>query len=295
MVSGGPTDIENSTDQKEASCTESCCDDNAEGTKVTRALRYGLVNLPRDIGRALLLGIFVAGALSALVPTDSLAAYIGGGILSIVIMMAVGIPVYVCATASVPIAAGFIHMGASPGAAFAFLVAGPATNAAALAAVWKILEKRAAAIYLASVAASAVGFGLLLDVVTPFVASALPILSEHHHPETSPGGTIAAVVLLALFAHAALTGRTGREPAHSHANDEPDTATASTAIELMVTGMTCGHCAQTVTNTLQAIPGVRKVAVDLPGKRVVIHGTPPDPQSLAQAIRELGFKAKLVT
>ena len=95
-------------------------------------------------------------------PTQ-LQPYLGGGLLSILLMMAVGIPLYVCATASVPIAAGLIHMGASPGAALAFLIAGPATNAATITTIWKLLGRRTALLYLLTIAVSAVGCGLLLD------------------------------------------------------------------------------------------------------------------------------------
>ena len=77
----------------------------------------------------------IAGALGVLFRPDQLAMWIGGGFVSILVMMLAGVPVYVCATASVPIAAALIHAGASPGAALAFLIAGPATNAAALTTV----------------------------------------------------------------------------------------------------------------------------------------------------------------
>ena len=85
--------------------------------------------------------------------------YLGGGVLSIVLMMALGIPIYVCASASVPIAAGLIHLGASPGAALAFLIAGPASNAATITTVWKLLGRRTVFLYLLTIAVSAVGAG----------------------------------------------------------------------------------------------------------------------------------------
>ena len=73
--------------------------------------RYGLVTLPRDVAFSLLVGIVLAGALSALAPANQLHAYLGGGVVSILILMAAGVPVYVCATASVPIAAGIHRHG----------------------------------------------------------------------------------------------------------------------------------------------------------------------------------------
>ena len=87
----------------------------------------------------------MAALISSLLPEDffrhALGPMLTGGIVGILIMMALGIPMYVCATASVPIAWALIHQGVSPGAAFAFLVTGPATNAAHTALPASDLEK----------------------------------------------------------------------------------------------------------------------------------------------------------
>ena len=111
-------------------------------------------------------------------------------------------PLYVCASASVPIAAGLMHLGASPGAALAFLIAGPATNAATITTTWKLLGGRSAVLYLVTVALSAVVGGLLLDWVFSAVQEAVPYMAEHSH-ETMAGSwlsTFWAVLLLAIFA-----------------------------------------------------------------------------------------------
>jgi uncharacterized membrane protein YraQ (UPF0718 family) len=157
-----------------ASCTEACCEGGDHSSKLTRILKYSFITLPKDIGPALLVGILIAGIMSALVPEDYLAGYIGGGVLSILLMMAVGVPIYVCATASVPIAAGLMHMGGTPGAALAFLIAGPATNAASFTTIWKALGGRTATLYILTVGASALGFGLFLDWLMPIVEMLLP-------------------------------------------------------------------------------------------------------------------------
>jgi uncharacterized membrane protein YraQ (UPF0718 family) len=182
-------------------CTDACCAKGPGRGLVLRALEYGFVTLPRDIGLALLVGIVLAGAIAALVPQDSLHAYIGGGILSILLMMAAGLPIYVCATASVPIAAGLIHVGASPGAALAFLIAGPATNAATLTTAWKVLGRRATLVYLLTVALSAVGCALLLDWLIPTVGAALPQLgaSSDAHSQGTWLSNLGAIAMLAVL------------------------------------------------------------------------------------------------
>ena len=190
-----------STNAPRETCTEACCEGGRQGSVIVRALRYGLVTLPRDIGPALAVGILVAGAIGAVVPEDLLRAYVGGGVVSILLAMAAGIPIYVCATASVPIAVGLIHLGASPGAALAFLIAGPATNAATLTTAWRVLGRRATILYLATVAVSAVVCGLLLDWLIPTVGAAAPQLGGGPHAQ--PTGhwlfDASAVAMLAVL------------------------------------------------------------------------------------------------
>jgi uncharacterized membrane protein YraQ (UPF0718 family) len=183
-------------------CTDECCTGDGSQSALRRAVRYGFVTLPRDLAVSLLVGVLIAGALAAVVPEKAWEMYLGGGLLSILAMMALGVPIYVCATASVPIAAGLIHLGASPGAAMAFLIAGPASNAATLTLVWKVLGRRTAIIFLVTVAVSAVAFGLALDAVAPLVEPWLPQAVAHHREAEHFGlvPSLWAVILLAVLA-----------------------------------------------------------------------------------------------
>ena len=79
-------------------CHESCCTGRAGGNVVRRALEYGFLVLPRDIGLPLLAGVVIAGTISALVPAEFVPTYLGGGIVSIAAMMLLGLPLYVCAS-----------------------------------------------------------------------------------------------------------------------------------------------------------------------------------------------------
>ena len=148
-------------------------------------LGYGLVTLPRDVAV-----VAAPGRPASPAPwpcwrrNDQLHAYLGGGIVSILLLMAAGVPVYVCATASVPIAAGFIHMGASPGAALAFLIPGAATNPATFTTVWKVLGRRSRCSTCLSVAVGAVGCGLLLDRLFSLLGMAAAQLAADVHSMT---------------------------------------------------------------------------------------------------------------
>jgi uncharacterized membrane protein YraQ (UPF0718 family) len=164
-------------------------------------LEYGFVTLPRDIGVPLLIGVVFAGAIGAVASPDQWKPYLGHGVLSIVLMMALGIPIYVCASASVPIAAGLIHLGASPGAALAFLIAGPASNGATITTVWKLLGPRTVFLYLLTIAVSAVGAGVALDWLLPTMQITVPDLNEKCHDAMSGGWVSAfwAILLLAVL------------------------------------------------------------------------------------------------
>ncbi len=120
--------------------------------KLKAGFRYALFELWGDIAPWFLLGLLLAGVITALIPSDLMTRYLGGGLPAMLIMLAVGIPLYICATASTPIAAALILKGVSPGAALVFLLTGPATNVTSLTVLFGLLGKRATAIYLASIA-----------------------------------------------------------------------------------------------------------------------------------------------
>ena len=196
-VAGGSAG-KNESEPQEQACAGECCSDNHKHGALFRMFYHGFVTLPRDIGRPLLIGLLIAGTISAVVPADTFSQIIGTGISAMFVMMILGVPVYVCATASVPIAAAMIGKGVSPGAALVFLMTGPATNAAAIATIWKVMGRRTAFIYLAVVAVSALVSGIALDYLFS-VTSATP---EHLHSSLLPqtAKNISAVILLAVLA-----------------------------------------------------------------------------------------------
>jgi uncharacterized membrane protein YraQ (UPF0718 family) len=131
--------------------------------KTVSGLRYAFTDFWSDLAGYFFFGLLLAGVITALVPDSFFATYLGSGLPAMLIMLLAGIPLYVCATASTPIAAALILKGVSPGAALVFLLVGPATNMAALAVISGTLGKRSTAIYLASIAVCAVFSGLLVD------------------------------------------------------------------------------------------------------------------------------------
>jgi len=133
--------------------------------KMATGLKYAFVELLGDIGPWFILGIFLAGLISYLLPARFADAYLGNPFLAMPLMLIVGLPMYVCATSSTPIAAALILKGLSPGAALVFLLAGPATNMASLSMVSKLMGKRSLAIYLGAISICALTLGFLTDMV----------------------------------------------------------------------------------------------------------------------------------
>jgi uncharacterized protein len=287
---------------KKDDCTESCCADKKRGNSLLRALRFGFLALPRDIGKSLLFGVLIAGAITAFVPQGELKPYLGNEFFSILLMIAVGIPFYVCATASVPFAASLIHMGASPGAALAFLIAGPATNAATISITWKLLGKRTALLYLLTIVLSAVICGLTLNWIMSFLAFSMPgfVPSMHCHEEKI--GWISNVWSIALLLIIGLSylwpsGTAADSHEHEHEKEGSPAMTessgaASQRLELSISGMTCSHCVAAVTRAIKECEGVQSVEVGLKEGKAVIFGVGLDSQTLLDAVKSLGYEAK---
>lgn len=187
-------------------CGDDCCL-HRRRNPLFRAVRFGFYTLPKDIGKALLGGILVAGAIAAFVPDDFFAGALGTGIGGMLAMMALGIPLYVCATASIPIAAALIAKGVSPGAALVFLITGPATNAAAVATVWSVLGRRTTFVYLATIAISALLCGFLLDSL--FAVTRIPHVHAHDQAMAGWEGTASAIALIAIVGFASVRAMLG--------------------------------------------------------------------------------------
>ncbi|MFQ6034448.1 MAG: SO_0444 family Cu/Zn efflux transporter [Sedimentisphaerales bacterium] len=186
-------------------CEDECCNGGNIANRVVGGLKYGFVTLPRDIGKAMLVGLAIAAFISAVVPDGFFAEKLGTGIFAMLAMMFLGIPVYVCATASVPVSAALILKGLTPGAAFVFLMTGPATNAASFVTIWKTLGRRTAITYLLTVAGCALLGGVLLDSMARGVS--VDVVSKADWMLPSIVKYISATVLLMVLAFAIFTKR----------------------------------------------------------------------------------------
>jgi len=257
------------------------CSPNASGGYIRRAARYAFATLPGDIGKSMVIGLLLASLISVLMPPNYFSSLVGPGAGQIALMMLAGIPVYVCATASVPIAAALVLSGGvSPGAAFAFLVTGPATNAATLAMLWKVLGKKAAGIYLLTIAAAAMGGGLLLDVFIDGAGISVSPTSMWMPQWLKLASTLALIVML---------GRAIIMPAWIKVKARR--SGGGQKLVLNVEGMRCNNCRNSVLEILSKCSGVRSVHVNLADRRALITGERLDPAAISIALGEAGYKA----
>lgn len=171
-------------------------------TRIIHGLRYGFREIWADIALWFFVGLFLAGIITVYMPESLSQMILGGGIVAMLAMLLMGMPIYICATASTPIAAAFLLKGASPGAVLVFLLVGPATNMTSLSVLIRILGKMGTIRYLIVIAVVSILFGLGLDGVYHYLdIEARAVISEVR--ETIPYWLKlgSAVILIMLFLH----------------------------------------------------------------------------------------------
>ena len=284
LIGGGLVSLlsePNSSNAPPAQCQDACCTQTKQ-SRLRQILSYGFGALPRDIGKPLLAGLAIAALISALVPKNFFAPYLGGGPTAMLVMMLVGVPVYVCATASVPIAAALVlNAGVSPGAALVFLMTGPATNAATIITVWKVMGRRTALIYLGTVAGSALAAGAALDAV--FHSQGISVKPGMPWMLPGPVKWVSAAVLLAVLGWAVLRPlMRKRAPAVAEGQAQAE--------KLTIRGMTCTHCVAAVRRELLECAGVASAEVDLTTGEALVTGEGLSRDKLRSAVESLGYK-----
>lgn len=167
------------------------------------AMRFAFVDMMDDLAGAIVFGLAISAGIYALLPPEVFELPIFSGAWGYLVMLLVGIPIYVCASASTPIAAAMIVKGLSPGAAVVFLMASPATNTSALFVILRELGKRTLIAYLAGLAICTLLVGYAVDAgyrileITPVMGIGEGDIGHEH---TNPFSIAAAVVLAVLLA-----------------------------------------------------------------------------------------------
>ena len=179
-----------------------CCGEHKRNIwhRLGDAMTYAFVEMMGDIGKWLLVGLAVAGIITALVPDTWFAVFQGNSLLSILFVLLLSIPMYLCATGSIPIAVALMLKGLTPGAALVLLMAGPACNAASIVLIRKELGWRTLLVYLSSLVLGAVVFGLAIDLLLPEAWFTQALHLTDHGCEEGPGlFSIVSTLVLALL------------------------------------------------------------------------------------------------
>lgn len=246
------------------------------GEKIVVALRYAYVEMMQDIGRTLFIGLIVAGLITVLIPSDFFATFADNSLLGMLMVLIAAIPMYLCATGSIPIAVALMLKGLSPGAAFVMLMAGPAVNAASVMVVGKVLGRRTLLLYILSIVVGAVGFGTAIDYLMPREWFLTPLAQLNASGMTMGLSwfEIASSALLVVLLLYALISR------HHHSHTKEQT--------LRIVGLRCNKCRANAERAIGDIEGVEEVSIELSTGKVTIKGK-VTLEAVREAIEPLGF------
>ncbi|MDP7397033.1 MAG: permease [Lentisphaeria bacterium] len=248
----------------------------ARESKLRRILDYGIGDLLYMVWRWIVFGVLVSALITTLVPADHFAgSAVGSPLPALLLALLISLPLYVCATSSVPIAAALVQAGFPTGAALVFLMAGPATNIATVGAVYRGFGARVLGVYLAVIIVGSVGLGYVFAFVVP--ATVASGVYEH-----AAAGWIAALAALALSALLLwfAVGDTRRWLRRRHERS---------GVRLLVDGMHCQGCVRKLETAMSAVEGVRGIRADMETGAVDVFGTDLVRAQLDAAVQAAGF------
>jgi uncharacterized membrane protein YraQ (UPF0718 family)/copper chaperone CopZ len=247
-------------------------------------VRYAFVEFMADISRWLVYGLLIAALIAVLLPDDFFATSVANPNLQMLVILIASIPVYVCATGSVPIAAVLLLKGISPGAVLVFLMAGPATNAASLTVLNKTLGRQTTIVYLLTIITGALATGFLINQLPVAWFEVLSHGAHTHKHSLLPGwmGTGSGIILVALITNSLIISFRKRI-------ENKTTTMDQNSIIISVEGMTCNHCVRSVENKLKALENVKGVQASFERNEVIIEGNNIDLEQVKSAIENLGY------
>lgn len=303
-------------------CDDCCCDHDEEpttfGGKLKEAFNYAYVEMMEDIGKWLMVGLIVAGLITIFVPDSYFEIFKDNSFASMLLVLCIAVPMYLCATGSIPIAVALMMKGLTPGAGLVLLMAGPACNMASMLVINKVMGRKTLVTYLASIISGAVGFGLIIDQLLPraWFMSSLVAKDACCHEEESWFSIACTILLFILLANAIIRKKMAAHGhSHSHANshehghnhshehshahghehgegechcchhDEQNVRT------IKVLGMNCNHCRMAAEGAILSVAGVTSAKVDLATKTATIEGN-ADMDAIRKAIEEVGFEVE---
>ena len=257
------------------------------GNRIWRVLKYGYYDMIRDIGLRLLIGLVVAALIQVAVPDEFFLSFGSQPLVQMLVILAIAVPMYICSTGSIPVAAALMMKGLSPGAALVMLMAGPAVNLASILVVHKAMGRRFTWIYLMTIVVFAVLFGLLLNATELFTFHSSLFTSNGACCMTSalpsPFKLICAAILTLLIIFALMmklfSKFTTKKPL------DPD------VVVYRVEDMHCSHCEAAVVRAVEELPGVEKAKASASANTLTIKG-PATEETIRSAVEGIGYTFK---
>ena len=269
-------------DDNDAAVAARCSNDT--GSRLWRVLRYAYFEMMQDIGGRLLIGLIVAALIQVAVPDEFFLTFGKQPLLQMLVILAVAVPMYICSTGSIPVAAALVMKGLSPGAAFVMLMAGPAVNLASILVVRKTMGQRFTLIYLLTIVCFSILFGLLVNALgigIPSMAAGDACCAEEAVlPPFFKLVCASILTILLLFALIMkLFERFNRKAA------DPDTTVYT------VEDMHCSHCEAAVVRAVESVPGVESAKASASANKLTVKGSASE-EAIRAAVEKTGYTFK---
>lgn len=272
------------TEEEASSDSSSRCSVES-GFWLVRVLRYAFVDLLQDIGGRLVIGLLLAALIQVVVPEGFFLRFGNYPLLQMLVILVVAIPMYICSTGSIPVAAALMMKGLSPGAALVMLMAGPAVNLASILVVRKALGQRFTWIYLGTIVVFSVLFGLLLNAIGLSVPVSVSSACCASSALPSTFKLICAAMLTLLIITALIMKLLDLFRKRKTKAEDP------LLNEYVVEGMHCSHCEAAVCRALEDVPGVESASASASRKLLTVRGTASE-EVIRAAVEKTGYTFK---
>ena len=262
----------------------SCSCQANRGNRIWRVLKYAYYDMISDIGLRLLIGLIIAALIQVAVPDEFFLSFGRQPLLQMLVILAIAVPMYICSTGSIPVAAALMMKGLSPGAALVMLMAGPAVNLASILVVHKSMGRRFTTIYLTTIVAFSVIFGLLLNATGwdfSVLGNGACCMDISALPSPFKIACATVLILLIIFALTMklLSKFAARKPL------APDVTV------YRVEDMHCSHCEAAVVRAVEEVPGVEKAEASASANTLTIKGHATE-EAIRTAVEGIGYTFK---
>jgi hypothetical protein len=290
ITGGVVTNIFNKEKEIKDHVTKEVTEKKGFAENIKEIFKYGFIELIQDISKWLIIGLLLAALMSVAIPDDFFVQYINKPWLNMLLVLAVSVPLYICATGSIPIAAVLMMKGLSPGAALVFLMAGPATNIATITVLANTLGKKTTAIYLSTIIAGALIFGYLTDA---FLPSAWFTMTNHNHgdhhmlPEWLSTASAIALVLLIINGIIIRTIKKNEDKMK-----KAEFESLANIKKYKVEGMTCKNCKAHVEREVNSLQGVKEAIADYESGELIVTGDGLNDEKIKESVEKAGYSWK---